>query len=587
MMSNLTARFDELRAYVPSARGAKKQLAELRDRHASPLAEAAREALKTLPSSSSAGCDGTPSLLVDAGEAVQLLLWLGAFRSPTPEKLCHNVAARCLALGNPRMAAALSALVVDSLHADAFGGARSRSPPQVLADSQGPWLLPKLPAVVDPPRVSSCELALLSLCVHLPALQAAGGTAPGGGLGAALETMLGWLSLLRAASQRQSEEAGAENATASNGATPASLAVRAKAASAIHSAMAVLQRDAAYDALSLEKWAAQAQELCDGGKVPASRSASVSRPHESEERVEAAADAVGTGNPLASTARKASKGAGSSASAPSTASSASVTVDAELNALTAALHVLAPETAAASGASAAVVGAARPPPQLARCGTSGVVTAGTPARAGGESRVMIQTPTADTATTPAARRAAKAARAPGGTACEEATKQLRVAAAASVAPRSLAECRALCRPLKGLYTFFAESVDPLPPIRRSRDLDPADGGGTTPPLTLLDALATALDRCAARLGSPIAPPAALGVAVLSHAVRHLHPRSGTRRSWPPLPIWAGRRSATGVRHRWWPARSSLRASCASFATGRPMTMTWSVHTSRRTAHRPA
>ena len=51
----LCPRLEELRDYRPTARGAKKQLKELRLKHGEFLAHFARNALKTLPSAATQG----------------------------------------------------------------------------------------------------------------------------------------------------------------------------------------------------------------------------------------------------------------------------------------------------------------------------------------------------------------------------------------------------------------------------------------------------------------------------------------------------------------------------------------------------
>ena len=173
MSSELEPRVEELRLYRPTARGAKKQLKELRLKHGEFLAHFARNALKTLPSAAAHG--GAPAaelpLLTEACEAAQLMLWLGAFPPPVPEKLCHNVAARALSLGRHELATSMSAQVVRSLRVDKGKAApppKSTEPPPAAADG---WTCDTLPAAGGGETGASCELALLAMCVHLPSLE--------------------------------------------------------------------------------------------------------------------------------------------------------------------------------------------------------------------------------------------------------------------------------------------------------------------------------------------------------------------------------------------------------------------------------
>ena len=96
-LAEFAARCAPLRALDASHGRAAR--AKLRSDHGEYLARFAVQALGALPRdlAAAAESDEREALLCCAHEAARHVLWLGAFKSPEPEKLCYNVAARCLA----------------------------------------------------------------------------------------------------------------------------------------------------------------------------------------------------------------------------------------------------------------------------------------------------------------------------------------------------------------------------------------------------------------------------------------------------------------------------------------------------------
>ena len=104
LASQLAATSAELHAFDPGVKGHKKQIQQLRIAHGKFLVDFTMQALEAIPKDASSGPASvqTEQLLTSAVDAAKLLLWLGAFPSPNPEKLLLKVASRCIILRKHR-----------------------------------------------------------------------------------------------------------------------------------------------------------------------------------------------------------------------------------------------------------------------------------------------------------------------------------------------------------------------------------------------------------------------------------------------------------------------------------------------------
>lgn len=351
---------DPLYAFNASAKGAKAQRNKLRLEHGQSLASFTMQTLGSLPSSlSSAGAADAAaeqplSLLRCAREAARLVLWLGSFQSPEPEKLCYNVAARCLALREHASAAELSAMVVCSLSEESGGGrggkAAACKPPPDPAPSTGPWEL------ASPSKAGShLELGVTSLLVHLRALEALSASPQSevkwsAELARSIPVVLEWLEALVRTQPLAPAAASALNqpATAS---TPAGKAGRAgasplteRAYAQLSSALRVVRSYGACPEAAAADWEAKARQLTGRPAASTSSLAAASSAAEPPRTVSKAAAATTGG---------AAKCAGASAAAtPRRPASGPVdsAVEAEAKAYTAALEHLQPAGLQAGGA---------------------------------------------------------------------------------------------------------------------------------------------------------------------------------------------------------------------------------------------
>jgi hypothetical protein len=158
------------------------------------LAELSKEDIDS-PGCSDGALDRQEQLLACACKAARHVLSLGAFKCPEPQKLCYNVAARCLILRQYSRAAELARHVMSELFSD--DGRMRRTP---VKKARMPALDRKeSPCGCEP--LATCELALTVACVWLRALEALVphnvGTAE---LKHAVPASLKWLSQWRALS---------------------------------------------------------------------------------------------------------------------------------------------------------------------------------------------------------------------------------------------------------------------------------------------------------------------------------------------------------------------------------------------------
>jgi hypothetical protein len=249
--------------------------------HGQALAQFATQALDDLPKDASnpaAAEESTKRLVRCAHEATQLILVLRAFPSPTPEKLCYNVASRCALLGEHEAAAGLSLQIL---------GALRKPPRKAAADTKR--------AAVDPARApavfcdvaddacaplggesgESCVLATSAVGLHLKALHslARAGTvsAPGGPSAVermcrALPLALCWLRQLHGAEKPCDERK--ENASARQGAT-ATAGASARVIPIVQAVLSALRREPSVPSTALDTWEAEVAALgrC-GAKKP-------------------------------------------------------------------------------------------------------------------------------------------------------------------------------------------------------------------------------------------------------------------------------------------------------------------------------
>ena len=161
--SEFGTRAAALRAFDPSARDGKARLKQLRSDHGGWLASFIRDSLdKKLPRQASTADEAPPPLLTCARDAAHLMLWLGVSQAPEPQRFCHNVAFRCLALHQPAAAAEVSAAVVRSLREEVPRG-KAKKPcaaPASADEPLGPWPLASA-AGGEPSAV--CETCLSAL----------------------------------------------------------------------------------------------------------------------------------------------------------------------------------------------------------------------------------------------------------------------------------------------------------------------------------------------------------------------------------------------------------------------------------------
>jgi hypothetical protein len=281
------ARLAELRVLEPKRLA--RDRAKLVLAHGQALAQFATQALDDLPKEASnpaAAEESTKRMVRCAHEATQLILLLRAFPSPTPEKLCYNVASRCALLGEHEAAAGLSMQILGAL----------RKPPRKAADAKR--------AVMDSARHpvalcdgaedvcaplggesgESCVLATSAVGLHLKALHSLlrdGASSPKvPGRPSAVQRMcrslplaLRWLRQLQSADKPCDERK--ENATAQ----PVSLATAGASARVIpivQGVLAALRRQPNVPPAMLDAWESEAAALgrC-GAKKPCAEASSI------------------------------------------------------------------------------------------------------------------------------------------------------------------------------------------------------------------------------------------------------------------------------------------------------------------------
>ena len=262
-------RISEVRAFDATARAATKQRSALRKAHGRHLVKHAHEALKTLPSTPSTAV--RKQELIEACDAARLALWLGMQKAPQAIETCHSFAARCLTLKHPALAAELSAEVVHSLASEASGDTTAEGPsaPPPELGSPGPWAVPVTRGVES---YSSCELAVLALCVHLPALQTLALQASQHGphdarshldaLTRAVPTLLGWLERLDELSQKQQHGAADEEAKENRSRWPSSRLHSSAWAALVHGLSVLRGGPSGAGGADMAAWEKAARRLC-------------------------------------------------------------------------------------------------------------------------------------------------------------------------------------------------------------------------------------------------------------------------------------------------------------------------------------
>ncbi|KAL1522190.1 hypothetical protein AB1Y20_021828 [Prymnesium parvum] len=271
------------------ARASKHARNKLRLEHGEFLAKFTVQALSELPREATAAAELSERVVrlsECASEAARLVVALSAFKSPEPEKLCYNVAARCLALRRYALAEELASVVLGALrreeettppatpgraHAKTPGRAPARAvaktPAKTPAKAKGATDAAAAEASSDPlapaggESAAACELALTAACVWLRALEAVASedSSHGARLEGAVAAVLCWLDQ----SHATGAAAGKENAAAApqRGAT-------ARLAPQLMSAIRLL-RKRGVDADQLEAWERKALQRCgDARQAP-------------------------------------------------------------------------------------------------------------------------------------------------------------------------------------------------------------------------------------------------------------------------------------------------------------------------------
>lgn len=316
LASQLAATSAELHAFDPGVKGHKKQIQQLRIAHGKFLVDFTMQALEAIPKDASSGPASvqTEQLLTSAVDAAKLLLWLGAFPSPNPEKLLLKVASRCIILRKHAMAAAMSALVVRSLHegvAKKRGKAATIVPASTFVatvSSSGPWDL-ALPTGSD--ELESCEVALNALTTHLYALEqqqpdelgstSGARTGSSAEMAKAIPVVLGWLQALvdlQLAAKASSSELAAGFKDSAKPSSTGSVIERTYCQ--LCSILSILGREGtSSDHLAATAWKAEAQRLTGRDPAPSAPASHAARAAPSA--VLKGGGTVGGGTPSAAT----------------------------------------------------------------------------------------------------------------------------------------------------------------------------------------------------------------------------------------------------------------------------------------------
>lgn len=284
---SVAARLAELRVLDPKRLA--RDRAKLVLAHGQALAQFATQALDDLPkdaSSPAAAEESTKRLVRCAHEATQLILLLRAFPSPTPEKLCYNVASRCALLGEHEAAAGLSMQILGAL----------RKPPRKAADSKRAVMdsagspaarcdvADDACAPLGGESAESCVLATSAVGLHLKALHSLlrdgppPPSAPDGPstvqrMRRSLPLALGWLRQLHGVDQPC--EGRKENASVRPG-SPATAGASARVVPIVQGVLAALRGQPSVPPAVLDAWEAEAAALGRyGAKKPCAEASAV------------------------------------------------------------------------------------------------------------------------------------------------------------------------------------------------------------------------------------------------------------------------------------------------------------------------
>jgi len=289
-LAAVEARLAELRGLEPKKLA--RDRAKLVLAHGQALARFVTQALDELPkdTASAAAADPMKPLARYAREATQLILALRAFRSPTPEQLCYNVASRCMLLGAHTDAADLSLQILAALRkplSKAAEAKRAMTPAKTPAraactPAQTPGAGPSA-ADCDGPTEGhaplggesgeSCILAASAIGLHLKALILLCSGEPNAVSAVprilyAAPIALRWLRQLHGADGASEDRK--ENALAKHKAVAAAAAAASeRVLPVLQALLLLLRREQGVDACALDSWEAEAASLGRAAPKPA------------------------------------------------------------------------------------------------------------------------------------------------------------------------------------------------------------------------------------------------------------------------------------------------------------------------------